>query len=761
MKRRHRLVELLDNRLPDGSFRAFPTNRFLATVMVMSTLVTAGIGYLLSNANAQSSQAASTAQLLNEQASGQLRASYDQAESDYLAYVIQQSEQDAQGMASWNSGVDTSDAGRWKAEASTWMKIAAQQAQAFPKDVRAQAATGRLRDPAGRSAFVAERSSPGTLLQAEADGQNDVSSAWGKLVAAYTAAITVVGIALFLFGSALALAGRNRLVFSAVGMALVVVSCIWVSVITPGGPRAASDAAALAYTHGIQLEAAAATPKQFEPAVEAFAAAIANRPGYGRAYEARADAENARGAVQLGYGIVTLVQQPWRDRAVQDEQQAYTLGLRDEGVLDGLSFGLYQQWLEKGVGVPAAQTVQLAAQVVQLDPENPLAWFNLATYQLASNDSSDAAPSYQTFLSHLLYTNTAAGTKRVEDNVQVAYVAAALSTLDELATSPAPAAHPGMLTTINHEIALLTATISTGQSGQPGADSHVTDASVSADHVRIQRDSNRASASFAPPAGWDPAHGEPNLTAKPVVVAWYQRTSASGRPASAWTALPQGTFWSKGTQSPLLYDAGSDRYFTGFSGLLIRRCLPPGQYRVDVFVAGHRLLSAATTDLGGANLIAHYRDELGIGVCVPPTWVVPQQEPLLPGVVDVVQSPDGGSAAVTVRLYVSRGDISGSSAGTISAEIKAVLALIIEQPAGFGVTLPAGLQSVSVQPAPAFFDLQDSVQVEYMGAGIEVRGVGGLTSDGAFELGIASGSPADFADGQSLSQVYDSFGRIS
>jgi tetratricopeptide (TPR) repeat protein len=752
-----RLGDLLHNRLPDGTPRAFPASRFLTIVIGISTLITAGVGYLLNNASAQSAQAGSMAQILNQQASDALRAGSEEAASDYFAYVMQHAQSNAYAAATWNGVLDESDAQHWQAEASVWKVIAAAQANNLPPDLDSGAATGQFRDPAFPSAFFAERVAPGTTRQAQADGQSDMAAGWGKLVGSYGVALAMIAIALYLLSNALNLAGRNRLAFSLLGLTLVLGSSVWVAVITPGAPRAASDAAAEAYTRGVTLETTARTPKDFQPAVDAFAAAIASRPDYARAYEEKAQAELDAGAVQLGFGDVTLVQPQWRDRAVADAEHAYDLGVRDEEILFDLPFGLYQQWLENGVGVVSAQAVQLADQLVLLDPTNPLTVFDRATYDLASDDSSGAKQSYDQFLGKVLSTHAY--------NVKRGYVAAALSALDDLANSPAPSAHPGMLDTINKEVALLTASVA---GTPPTSDSHITDALVPQGQVTIVRDSNHLSATFPAPAGWGAAKGEPTFLDQPVMVAWYQRNATSGWPDSAWTAVPDATLWGSGMQSPLSYDSG--QYKTSLEDLMsIGRCLPPGQYRVDVFVAGHVLLSGRTMDLGGADLAAHYRGEIGLGVCVPSTW-----KSQAAGIADVVTSDvrlfgifrvAGENGAVILRVDEPKDLISGRTQDQLQTFLERFLEGVIQSPGAFGlpVQLFNTLRPVSVQPVDKFADLEDPVVVEYLGPNVEVLGGGGLTKDGAFEFGFVFGKPQDFATNQSqqpgvLRQVFSSFG---
>ena len=262
---------------------------------MLATFVAALGGFLLNRASADASNTGDMAQELSLEGSAAETSAYQQAESDYAQYMSLQSlkAQAAQEMleATYN-----------QADAPTWAglyKVASAEAgptsAAVPPDLHPYLADGDP-DPDFPYDFFAKRASAATQLEARSNAYNDVSDKWSRLIDSYTAILTMIAVALFLFGSAYVLYGRNRVVFTVLGGLLVATGLVWGAGLAitrqPGTP---SDAAAADYANGVTAMDEAAAPTGYQAAIDDFSAAINRRPDYALAYSERAAAEAFRG----------------------------------------------------------------------------------------------------------------------------------------------------------------------------------------------------------------------------------------------------------------------------------------------------------------------------------------------------------------------------------------------------------------------------------------------------------------------------------
>ncbi len=224
---------------------ARPTARFLTITIVLATFIAALGGFLLNRASADASDTGSVAQELSLQGSAAETSAYQQAESDYSQYLALQSLKAKAAQEMLEATYDQADAPTW----AELYKVASAQAgltsKAVPSDLRPDLANNDP-DPDFPYDFFAHRASSATELEAESNAYNDVSDQWSRLVDSYTAILTMIAVALFLFGSAYVLYGRNRVIFTVLGGLLVATGLVWGAGLAitrqPGTPSRAAAA---------------------------------------------------------------------------------------------------------------------------------------------------------------------------------------------------------------------------------------------------------------------------------------------------------------------------------------------------------------------------------------------------------------------------------------------------------------------------------------------------------------------------------------
>jgi hypothetical protein len=611
------------------------------------------------------------------------------------------------------------------------------------------------------------------VFQAQADGENDVAGMWGKLVRSYTVVLTMVAVALFLFGTGLALIGRNRVIFATLGILLVLSGVSWAGVTSITAPQVPSDAAAQNYASGVQAMASATSPKAYDAAIDAFTKAISARPDFVKAYHQRANAEALRGGEVVGSSYVGPVQPKYLELAIGDDQKAFDLGLRDEGVVADLSFELYSRWLQNGSGSPPAAVIQLGTEATRLDP-TPVPWFNLGLYQLASGNVTEATTAYQKALNQLLAPDS--GTPNGP-------VTGAMSDLVNLASSPAPASHQGLLAAITNEEGILAASLASGQLAAPSADPSLASAHVDASTVNPSLDPNALLVYFAGPPALDPNNGGRRLDHESTFVIWYARpTPNPGMQPAGWTGIANVTSWSAAgaANTELSYDSGTDRY-TVTSPLLSTTgaCLSSqAQYRVDIYVAGHLVFSSIPLPGPSAELVPQHEPDLEIGVCTPRAWVhLPTQSAELPdgksvplaGIVDAYGTSDAAphEGVVMVRVYPPRAALkTGNPIDVVNQELTSIVTSLTNS-RGLGALLPQDLalthdDNFSNTVHPGYFaGLNNAAQLTFQSSSTaeEVWAGAGTTQDNAVVAGVVFGSHEGFSDPTlQLPQVFLSFG---
>lgn len=192
---------------------------------------------------------------------------------------------------------------------------------------------------------------PPALTAEKEAAKREEADAWTLKNEHYVVTITILAVSLFLFGLALAVRGRLKELFLVVGAAIAVASAAFVleTVLLPI-PRIPDDSLTLFatgvgdayYAAVLNLGASyAQVPAHADQAIESFTQALALRPSYAAAYQARGDARLIKAeALALSGGDVKGVSTELV-RAISDLERAAALGRADKETWSRLSFAYF------------------------------------------------------------------------------------------------------------------------------------------------------------------------------------------------------------------------------------------------------------------------------------------------------------------------------------------------------------------------------------------------------------------------------------
>ncbi len=632
---------------------AKPTARFLTITIVLATFIAALGGFLLNRASADASNTADLAQELSLQGSAAETSAYQQAESDYAQYLSLQSLRAEAAQEMLEATYDQADAPTWAELYQVASAQAGQTSEAVPADLRPDLANGDP-DPDFPYDFFAKRASAATELEAKSNAYNDVSDKWSRLVDSYTAILTMIAVALFLFGSAYVLYGRNRVVFTVLGGLLVATGLVWGAGLAvtrqPGTP---SDAAAADYANGVTAMDEAAAPAQYQAAIGDFTAAIKLRPDYALAYSERAAAEAFRGSEAIGAGFISNVSPHWARLSARDELEAYDLGDHDASQVLNVGWGYYTLWIVGGgVGRPPALALDFFHQAAQLDPTNPVDLLDQGIADLAMGRYPAGALSFSAGVRHMLYdcpagrrsANCTRPQPATSYGLQQAWFAGGMEALGALAQSREAMGSAALRAAITKTKDLLADSMASGKvvPGPYGKSLAVPGlgAFLDPNYLELDVPVPKVTTAF-------------RMAAMPITVLWYERPSGGAR----WSAISETACWGHGQQVCGRYDRQYHmfQFVTRFLAT-DNQCFTKVEYRAELYVGGNlagSLSLGPKDDYITTDLAPVLSKAMNVGICTPSTWHLQA----LPRLTFAVH----GSSA-TVRGALSTSELSYSSA---------------------------------------------------------------------------------------------------
>lgn len=472
-------------------------------------------------------------------------------------------------------------------------------------------------DPQFPNRYMQQSQWPAYRLSALRDAANQQAEDAESKFVNYAAALTMLAVAVFLFGYSLTPQGQaRRLLYSRVGAGFVLVAGIWalVQVLTPVSTP--PNAAATAFANG----KLAANDLNDPAAVADFNRALALRPRFVDAYVQRAAVELDTGIPHIGTGPnalpttagpVTIPSTSALEKAAGDLERARADGSGAGTLLANLASNLTYRGLLTGSNSDLSQSRSYAEQAIDKlkDQENAARLLADTYFVLAEDDLAlgglDAAAEYR-----------AADVQLRNPGINAEYtVAAALTDLSLIETQrPRLSARADAL----KEQIVGQGEITYPATGKPFETTpngylprkDFAGRVVHLGGIKASPDPGHALFYFTQPGGFSPTYDLLSVQWEyqdPVHHEWAVLPEISGPVTKGQLISLGGGFYASNNPSYV-------------SGSVPATCLPQGRYRVQLFVNGH----LAGTALARSNwpvLHAVRFSEVDGAMCVPAGWV--------------------------------------------------------------------------------------------------------------------------------------------
>lgn len=429
-------------------------------------------------------------------------------------------------------------------------------------------------DPLFPTRYDADVTVEPDLAQLRQEAKAEEADSYGGKADTYVAILTVLAVSLFLIGLSLTVVGRGRVLLLAPGVGLAAVCVLWTLVVAAGGVQKTPDPAIEAVGEGLRL----IQRGDYEDAIEALDEAIDIRPDYATAYGYRADAHFVSGSSQETT-FVSVTDPENLAAAIEDAEKAVELGAdRDVGVVGSLGFYYFLQ----GDYDDAAR---LTNRALDFNDKLPTLWLNLGVIE-AARGNDDRAEGYYDVGIDLLRDEPnefVRGDIFAGGRTDLELLVLAEPELDEAAER-----FETQLTSAETELRL----------GDRGSSRGAT-----IETVALEQDGAFMAVDYV-------AEGLEDGT--PLAFIGYHRTERDGPFVQPSQMVDFRRF------------EAADEGATAFAFLSNGQCLPPGDYRVDVYAGGRKMaeIEGEVTPSVLGEISAETNDDLGLSMCVPTEWEV-------------------------------------------------------------------------------------------------------------------------------------------
>jgi hypothetical protein len=589
-------------------------------------------------------------------------------------------------------------------------------------------------DPQFPNRYMQQSQYEAYRLTALRDASNQQADDAEAKFVAYAAALTMLAVAVFLFGYSLTPQGQaRRTLYSRVAVLFVLVAGVWALVQVATPVSTPPDSAATAFAKG----QVAANELNDRAAISAYDQALTVRPRFVDAYVQRARVEYDAGIPHLGTGTsslpttadaVTIPSREALDRATEDLEHARDEGSTAGTLLANLAAALTYRGLLENRNSDLAQSHTYAEQAVDKlrDQQNVASLLAVTHFILAEDDLAQGNPE-----ADKEYRAANAQLRNRGLNPEF-IVASALTDLSLIETE-----RPNLTARAD---ALKEQIVAQGETyydsqGKPygSTPAGYTPANGYASHqvqlsgVKAEPDPGHALYVIPHPNGFNPTYDL--LSAQ-----WEYLDPVHHE----WAVLPEISGPVHGGDLIALRPGFASHNPSYVSRTSPATCLPPGRYRVQLFVNGH-LAGTATAPSNWSALRAVRFSEVDGAVCVPETY---RPFPNLGAGADGYAAPDtsGGAFILSIpkaAVAAIAGD-QASLAGVMTATVHGFSS-------GSRSLLP-GLHPVGRTQVTAFFMSSDNGQQQdwAYNNGYVYSGVG-TASNGQIYIGIAWGHSNDLA----------------
>jgi len=228
--------------------------RILAVLIVVATLGVACVEYLHSIADKSADAAGVSAQKLSVERQGELVRAEDRARAEVDIYAFEAQERTQQGNAFQEYLNPTVQQGSAQASLlqlaeARWSTLA--DLTGDLTSVKSTGTTSQAQDAAFPNVLLSQASKEADRLFALEDAQNQLRGDWQARVGLLSVVLTMLAVAIYLFGLSLALHAAIRRWLVGLGVVLMAGAGLWTVVLLFANPSAPNDKAADAYADGV------------------------------------------------------------------------------------------------------------------------------------------------------------------------------------------------------------------------------------------------------------------------------------------------------------------------------------------------------------------------------------------------------------------------------------------------------------------------------------------------------------------------------
>lgn len=711
-------------------------NRLSATVAIIiafATFVAAFAAFLQADASNLAGDRRNEAEQLGLQALASSQSSRETSQVEletFQQWVEQRTNAGNALLASIYASNDPTRENSLMLEQQRWETIAA--ATLKQSELDPESEFGPENDPTFPQRYFAAATEESTRLNALQDAANEEATNLDSRAAGYTAILATLAVALYLFGLTLAVSRRGfQLGFLGVGLLLLSVSALWLVQTAFLHVYQTNDDAASEYAKGRVAATTAFDQAGYKEAEDHYTRAIQLRPTYARAYVDRASAIFL-GASPQRSGFASIAPPEALARATTDLKSAVAMGMENASTLADLGFYTFAGGVQSADLNLINQSIDFARRAIQLDPTQPVYRFNLAVAMVAAGRFEEASGAYQDGVLTTIYLDATKGDLRKDPFFEEQALAGALTDLE-------------IVRRYETDLERVTGRVGFEERIRGFKEHLVGRVTIEKPDPPIASPAVFANITldvFPAELQWQGDVQDYDATRDTISAQWYHNDPEG----HGWAVIPEVSL----TAAPKADANGRLFQLTAYTGNVTPAdCLPPGSYRVELFVNGRLAAEAQSTpDFGDFD--AFMARDLTAAFCRPEDWV--RRDDRLPGLIDGYQSPDGAYGA-----YLARYNLPGSlrNIDDVAAQMEDVT---IESFAHWFPSTPTYDES-SGTTDDYFMNLDDAAWRWYDYDTGSVRVGAGLTPDGAVIVGMVYG-PTEWFSGSEPQQIIDSLIRV-